>query len=93
MVSVLASNAVDRGFETWSGQEKDYTIGICYFPAKHAALIRKSKDWSVRNQDNVSEWVDMSTHGLLFQWGSTQIKSTKRVDIVQSASYRHFIEH
>jgi hypothetical protein len=23
-----------------------------------------------RNQDNVSEWGDMSIHGLLFQWGS-----------------------
>jgi hypothetical protein len=24
MVSVLTSNAVDRGFEPWSGQTKDY---------------------------------------------------------------------
>jgi len=24
-----------------------------------------------RNQNNVSEWSDMSTHGLLFQWAST----------------------
>ena len=33
MVSVLASNAVDRGFEPQSGQTKDYTIDICYFSA------------------------------------------------------------
>ena len=38
MVSVLAWNAVDRGFESRSGQTKDYEIGICCFSAKHAAL-------------------------------------------------------
>jgi hypothetical protein len=31
----------------------------------------KSKDWLVKNQDNVSEWNDMSTCELLFQWAST----------------------
>jgi hypothetical protein len=70
MVSVLASSAVDRGFEPRSGQTKDYEIGICYFTAMYAALRRKSKDWLVRNQDNVSEWGDMSI-GLLFQSDST----------------------
>jgi hypothetical protein len=39
---------------------KDYQIGICCFSAKHAVLRRKSKDWLVRNQNNVSEWSDMS---------------------------------
>jgi len=29
--------------------------------------MTKSKDWLARNQDNVSEWGDMSTCGLLFQ--------------------------
>jgi hypothetical protein len=37
----------------------------------HAALRRKSNDWLTQNQDNVSEWGDMSIHGLLFQWDST----------------------
>jgi hypothetical protein len=37
MVSVLASCAVDRGFEPQSGQTKDFKIGICCFSAKHAA--------------------------------------------------------
>jgi hypothetical protein len=32
MVSVLTSNAVDRGFEPQSGQTKDYKIDICGFP-------------------------------------------------------------
>jgi hypothetical protein len=71
MVRVLASSAVDCGFEPRSGQTKDYKIGICCFSAKHTALRRKSKDWLIRNQDNVFEWGDMSIHELLFQWGST----------------------
>ena len=64
---VLASSAVDRGFELRSGQTKDYKIGICCFSAKHAALKRKSDDWLARNQNNVSEWSDMSARGLMFQ--------------------------
>jgi hypothetical protein len=67
MVSMLASSVVDRGFEPHSGQTKDYKIGICCFSAKHAALRRKSKDWLARNQNNVSEWGDMSICGLLFR--------------------------
>ena len=71
MVSLLTSSAVDRGFELRSGQTKDYKIGICCFSAKHAALRSKSKDWLAQNQNNVSEWGDMSTRRLLFQWAST----------------------
>ena len=67
MVSLLASSAIDRGFEPWSGQTKDYQIGFCCFSAKHAALRRKRKDWLAWNQNNVSEWSDMSTCGVLFQ--------------------------
>ena len=74
MDSMLASSAVDRGFDARSGQTKDYKIGMCCFSAKHAALRSKSKDWLAWNQNNVSEWSDMSTRGLLFQWTST-IKS------------------
>ena len=71
MVSVLASSAVDHGFEPLSGQTKDDNIGICCFSAKHAAERRMSKDWLARNQNNVSEWSDMSSRGLLFQSAST----------------------
>ena len=67
MISVFVLSAVDRGFEPQSGQTKGYKIGICCFSAKHAALRRKSKDWFARNQNNVSEWSDMSTRELLFQ--------------------------
>ena len=61
MVSVLTSSAIDRGLEHRSGQTKDYKMGICCFSAKHAALRRKTKDWLARNQNNFSEWSDMST--------------------------------
>jgi hypothetical protein len=50
MVSVLALSAIDRVFESRSGQTKDYKIGICYFSAKHSALWSKRKDWLARNQ-------------------------------------------
>ena len=33
--------------------------------------INKHKDWYARNQNNVSEWRDMSSRGLLFQWAIT----------------------
>ena len=66
MVGVLAPSVVDRGFEHRSGQTKDHRIGICCFSAKHVALRRNSKDWLARNRNNVSEWSDFSTHGLLF---------------------------
>jgi hypothetical protein len=62
MVSVLASSALNR-----SGQTKHIKIDICCFSAKHAAIRRKRKDWLARNQDNMFEWSDMSTSGLLFQ--------------------------
>jgi hypothetical protein len=63
---VLAYSAVDRGFESRLGKIKDYKIGMCCFSAKHAVLRSKSKDWLILNQNNVSEWSDISTHGLLF---------------------------
>jgi hypothetical protein len=66
MVCVLASSAVGRGFEPWLGQTKDYKIGICCFSSKHAAFRRKSKDWMARNQNNMSEWSDMSTADCCF---------------------------
>ena len=41
------------------------------FSAKDAVLRRKCKDWLSQNQ-NVSEWIHMSTCGLMFQWASTK---------------------
>jgi hypothetical protein len=82
MVSVFASSVVDRVFDSRSGQTKDYTIGICCFSTKHAALRRKNKDWLARNQNNVSEWDDMSICGLLCQWAGLE----------QSGPHHHLIE-
>jgi hypothetical protein len=45
MVRMLASSAVDSGFEPISGPTKDYKIDICCFSAKHTSLRRKNKDW------------------------------------------------
>ena len=68
---VMVSVCGRSGFESRSGRTKDYIIGICCISAKHAALRRKSKDWLARNQNNVSEWGNMSIRGLLFQLAST----------------------
>ena len=65
MVSVLATSDV---MGSSHGRVKPKTkIGICCFSAKQAALRSKSKDGLARNQNNVSEWSDMSSRGLLFQ--------------------------
>jgi hypothetical protein len=67
--SVLDRSAIDRGFETRSGQTKDYKIGICCFSAKHAALRRENKDWLARNQDNVRKHYKNPTKRVLVQSG------------------------
>ena len=84
IVNVLTLSVVYYGFETWSSQSKDYKIGICCFSSKHAALRRKSKDFLAWNQNNVSEWGDMSFHRLLIQWAST-------IKIQLSGFHHHFI--
>jgi hypothetical protein len=92
MVSILASSAVDRGFEPRSGQTKDYKIGICCFSAKHAALMRKSKDWLVLNQNNVSER-SRHVYPQTFVSVSYHYKNpTLRVGLVQSGPH-HLIEN
>ena len=59
--------------EPWTGQAKDWEIGICCFSVKHAVLSRKGKDWLARNQDNVGRvewyiypWSDISTCGVTY---------------------------
>ena len=64
---MVTSCEVDCGFEPRSAQTKDYKIGICCFFAKNAILRKKSKEYLVRNQDNVSEWGDMPIRRLLIQ--------------------------
>jgi hypothetical protein len=59
MVSVLASSAIDRGFEPRSGKTKDYKIGSCCFSAKHAALMRKSKDGIKTMRSSGATWLSV----------------------------------
>ena len=65
MVSMLTSSALGHGFESWSGQIKDYKIGICSFSTKHTALRRKSKNWLAQNQENVFEWNQLYKNPIL----------------------------
>jgi hypothetical protein len=90
MVIVLGPSAINSGFEPWSGQTKDYEIGICCFSAKHAALRRNSNGWLARNRNNMSEWIDMSIRGLLLQWASTIKNPTQRVGPEQRGPHNLF---
>jgi hypothetical protein len=75
IVSLLASSAIDRGFESRSGQTKDYQLVFVAYNAKHVELRRKNKDWLAQNQDKVSEWSDMYIRGLLFLLANTLNKN------------------
>ena len=51
--------------------------------------IKEKEQRRARNQDNVSEWSDMSTHGLLFQGASTiQIQHWSMTRRTSLASHR-----
>jgi len=52
-----------------SDRVKPKSIQLVFFCflAKHAAILRKSKDWLARNYNNVSEWGDMFSRELLFE--------------------------
>ena len=66
MISMFASNVVDRVFETRSGQTKDNTVGMCCFSAKHEVLRIKNKHRLALIHDNVSDWSDISIRVLFF---------------------------
>ena len=91
MVSMLASSAIDRGFEPRSGQTKDYKIGICCFSAKHTASRRKSKDWLARNQNNVTrvEWHVYLRIVVSVSWHNKN--PTKDVGLEQSGPHHHHL--
>jgi hypothetical protein len=62
-VRVLASSAVDRPYDSRSGQ----TIELVFVASPRTTFKSKSKHCLARIQNYVSEWSDMSTRGLLFQ--------------------------
>jgi len=81
--NMLTSSVVDRGFETRSGQTKDYKIG------KHAALRRKSKDWLIRF--NVSKWSNMS-----YPWTVVSVSNkrpTQSIGEIQNWHHHHHLHH
>ena len=51
------------------------------------------RDWLAGNQDNVSEWGDMSVCGLLFQLASTIKIQLSMFGLVQSKPHHHLIEN
>ena len=100
MVSVLALSAVDRGFEPRLVQTKVYKIGIYCFSTKHAAFKFNNPNWLSQNQDDVSEWRDISTLrcytilcGLVCYTGCCfTIKIYPSVCLVQKGHHYHLIE-
>lgn len=88
LISVLALRAIWPGFEPESGQIKYYGTCICCVFAKQAAF--RSKSWLDPIRNNESEWRDMSTHGLLFQWGNSINVQLKRAGLMQTGHhYNH----
>ena len=68
-------------FEDLSGPIR-CKIGIWYFSTMNTALRRKSRNWLMWNQDNLSKWYNMSTCGSMFLWASTTCLSS--TDIISS---------
>jgi hypothetical protein len=58
MVSMVATSAVDCGFESRSGQNKDCKIGICCFSAKHEGVGGKT-EWSNMSISTISIQLSM----------------------------------
>jgi len=54
-------------FESDRVKPKTMKLVLVAFLLSTQALKKKSKDWSAHNQNNVSQWGDMSIYGLLFQ--------------------------
>ena len=91
IVIMLASSAVDRGFESRSGETKDYQLVFVAYNAKHAELRRKSKDRLARNQNNLSEWSDISTQWLLLAHLAKGNVSFYHHSVVFRSSITHFV--
>ena len=89
MVSVLASSAIDRGFEPDQVKPKTMKL-VCV--ASPLSTQHEGERAKIQNQDNVSELGKTSIRGLLFQRASTK-NSITRVGLVQSGPHHHLIEN
>ena len=56
MGNMLDTSGVDRGFEPWLAQTKDYKISICSFSIKHTSLGSYNRDGLTQNQVNGYKW-------------------------------------
>ena len=62
------------------------------FVAYRLSTHRNRKEWLARNQDNVSEWCDMSTSGLLFMWSNAINLQLREFIYYKSEHHYHLIE-
>ena len=85
---MLVSSAVESGFNPRSVQTKDYIIVICFFST---VLKSKSMECHARNQDNVSEWSDMSTRRTVVSVSYNYTNPSKGVGLVQSGYHQHHL--
>jgi len=70
MVNVFALSVVDGEFDPC--RVNPLTIKLVLpVAASSLSTQSKSKTRVAQNKDNMSEWSDLSTRGLLFQWTST----------------------
>ena len=89
MVSVLASSVIDHRFEPDRFKPKTLKLIFVASPlsTQHYSLRTRSRDWLAWNQDDMSEWGDMSISRLLFQWASTIKHPTQRVGLVSPTNW------
>ena len=88
IASVLASSAVDRGFES-PDRVKPKTIKLVFVNSPLS-----TQHWGERTKTGWLGIKIMSTHGLLYQWASVYYKNpTKRVGLEQSGPRHHLIEN
>ena len=92
MVSMLASSAVDRGFQSQLGQTKDYKIGICCFSAKHAGEKAKI-DWIGIRIICPSGATCLPTDYCFSELATSYKNGFHRIGLEQSGPHHHLIEN
>ena len=73
---------------------KPKTIKLVFVSSSLSAQHKEERARNMaQNQDNVSEWGDMSIRALLFQLASTIKNPTKHAGLVQSRPHHRLIEN
>ena len=95
IVSLLASSAVDLGFDRCLVQTKDYktNTSMYCFSAKHALLRIKNKDWLAGNE----EQMEKGEERYAYLWTVVSVNlpykiPTQRVGQVQNIYHHHFMQ-